>query len=217
MTPRPSAATKRVRVPHPSISKGAGVRPLRNPLVRYYGQGHLHFLTFSCYRRRAYLGARRARDRFVKVLDQVRDGWQFELLGYVVMPEHVHLLISEPRKGDPSKVLQVLKQRTSRILRGRRRAHPYQLSLGFGHAEEHAERFWQRRFYDFNVWSAKKVREKLEYMHRNPVKRKLVSRPKDWPWSSWSYYEKGDRGLIAIDSVDDQAAWKQKQIHNPHP
>lgn len=92
------------------LSKGAGVRPLRNPLVHYYGQGHLHFLAFSCYRRRAYLGTRRARDRFVEVLEQVRDRWQFRLIGYVVMPEHVHLLLSEPPTGDPSKVLQVLKQ-----------------------------------------------------------------------------------------------------------
>ena len=203
-------------MPHPSPSKGAGVRPVRNPLVRYYGQGHLHFLTFSCYHRRAYLGTARARDRFVKVLEQVRTAWSFRLIGYVVMPEHVHLLISEPRKGDPSKVLQVLKQKTSRLLRGKRRdAHRTQLSLKLaGLEEETPKHFWQRRFYDFNVWSGKKVREKLEYMHANPVKRKLVSHPKDWPWSSWSYYEKGQRGLIAIDSVEEPQA---RQLQPPHP
>jgi putative transposase len=46
--------------------------------------------------------------------------------------------------------------------------------------------FWQRRFYDFNVYSRKKLREKLEYMHANPVVRKLVTHPREWPWSSWS-------------------------------
>jgi hypothetical protein len=56
--------------------------------------------------------------------------------------------------------------------------------------------------YDFNVWSPGKVREKLEYMHANPVKRKLVVHPKDWPWSSWSHYESGKEGLIAIDSAE---------------
>ena len=213
MAPKPSAAT--TRVPHPSPCKGAGFRPLRNPLVRYYGQGHLHFLTFSCYRRRAYLGTRRARDRFVKVLEQVRSGWKFRLIGYVVMPEHVHLLVSEPRKGDPSRVLQVLKQKTSRLLKGKRRkAHGMQLSLKLAGLEESPEHFWQRRFYDFNVWSAKKVREKLQYMHANPMKRRLVTHPKDWPWSSWSYYEKGQRGLIAIDSVEEPQV---KQLQPPHP
>ena len=59
---------------------------------------------------------------------------------------------------------------------------------------EPAPAFWQRRFYDFNVWSSKKVFEKLEYMHENPVKRKLVSHAQDWPCSSWSHYAKRDAG-----------------------
>jgi putative transposase len=198
----PRASARDTRVPHPLPSKGAGVRPLRNPLVRYYGRGDLHFVTFSCHRRKPYLGTRRARDRFLKILGQVRTRWEFPLIGYVVMPEHVHLLMGEPQKGDPSKVLQVLKQKTSRILRGRRKRAGGQLPLRFVDAENDFGHFWQRRFYDFNVWSAKKLREKLDYMHLNPVKRKLVAHPKDWPWSSWSYYEKGENGLITIDSRD---------------
>jgi putative transposase len=138
----------------------------------------------------------------VKILDQVRTRWEFPLIGYVVMPEHIHLLMGEPGKGNPSKVLQVLKQKTSRILRGRRQKACGQLSLRFADAQDDFGHFWQRRFYDFNVWSTKKLREKLEYMHANPVKRKLVAHPKDWPWSSWSYYEKGQNGLITIDSPD---------------
>jgi putative transposase len=178
---------------------------MRRPLLRYYGRGDLHFVTFSCDRRRPYLGTRRARDRFVKVLDQVRARWKFPLLGYVVMPERVHLLIAEPRGGNPSKVLQVLKQKVSRALRARRRKPPReQLSLKFGETEAGTGHFWQRRFYDFNVWSAKKLREKLDYMHANPVKRKLVLHPRDWPWSSWSHYEKNEDGLIAIDSIHEE-------------
>ena len=196
------------RVPHPSVCKGAGVRPSRipvhrNPLVRYYGQGHLHFLTFSCYRRRPHLAKQRARDRFLKILEQIRARWQFRIVGYVIMPEHVHLLISEPRRGNPSQVLQVLKQKSARALRMKRRKADGQLSLSFSGASEDGTHFWQRRFYDFNVWSAKKVREKLRYMHMNPVKRKLVAHPKDWPWSSWSYYERGERGLIEIDPANE--------------
>jgi putative transposase len=178
---------------------------MRNPLRRNYGQGDLHFITFSCYRRRALLGTRRARDGFVKILDQVRSRYEFRLVGYVVMPEHVHLLISEPRKSNPSKVLQVLKQRLSRALhRGRRKPLPGQFSLPFARSRTDGEAFWQRRFYDFNVWSNKKLKEKLEYMHANPVQRKLVHHPKDWPWSSWSYYEKGADGLIRIEPVGEE-------------
>ena len=61
--------------------------------------------------------------------------------------------------------------------------------------------FWQARFYDFNVFTEKKKKEKLEYMHGNPVLRGLVGHPKDWPWSSWSNYAKNGEGLIAVDPM----------------
>jgi putative transposase len=63
-------------------------------------------------------------------------------------------------------------------------------------------RFWQKRFYDFNVWSGKKLQEKLEYMHANPVIRGLVKHPKDWAWSSWGFYKNGESGLVKIDPME---------------
>ena len=139
---------------------------MRNALRRLYGRGDLHFVTFSCYRRRPLLGTVRTRHRFVKVLDQVRTRHRFLLIGYVVMREHVHLLVSEPKKGNPSKALQALKQIVSRSLRKPVRKPSAQLSLAFA-ASTDSRAFWQRRFYDFNVWSDRKVREKLDYMHSN--------------------------------------------------
>jgi putative transposase len=171
-------------------------------LKRYYGRGDLHFLTFSCYRRLPLLGTVRARNVFVEALGKIRERYRFLLVGYVVMPEHVHLLISEPSGATPSIVLKVLKQRVSRDLRKRkRRGRAGQLQLSFITGGEGPPRFWQPRFYDFNVYSAKKKREKLEYMHANPVTRRLVQYPKDWPWSSFSFYTKGATGLVAIDPV----------------
>ena len=90
-------------------------------LKRYHGRGDLHFITFSCYERRALLGTVRARNLFLKILEQVRRRCAASMVGYVVMPEHVHLLLSEPKKGTLAKLLQVLKQRVSRAMRGRRR------------------------------------------------------------------------------------------------
>jgi putative transposase len=194
---------------------------MRNPLRRYYGRRDLHFVTFSCYRRRPYLGTRHSRDQFVKALDQVRARWKFSLVGYVVMPEHIHLLMGEPPKGDPSKVLQVLKQKVARdLIAGWQKPPKEQMSSSFSDANTNDEHFWQRRFYDFNVRSAQKLKEKLDYMHANPVKRKLVLDPKDWPWSSWSFYEKNERGLIAIDLADGD--WGEKtnteaKSQSPHP
>lgn len=173
------------------------IKPLRNPLVRRYGGGNLHFVTFSCYRRRPLLGTQRARNIFLRILNQVRDRFDFALLGYVLMPEHVHILFGEPRIGNPSDVVQVLKQRVSRALRKRRRRRTIalQLLLWEEPAIRQPSRFWQRRFYDFNVWSERKKNEKLNYMHFNPVKRKLVSHPKDWPWSSYRFYWRGEGGI----------------------
>jgi putative transposase len=175
---------------------------MRNKLLRIYGRGHLHFITFSCYRRQKLLGTARARNLFVRVLGEVRNRYQFSLVGYVVMPEHVHLLIGEPKKRDPSKAIQALKQSVSRRLRNknRRKIAPNQLRLGFALPETGAH-FWQRRFYDFNVWSHGKKSEKLQYMHCNPVKRGLVCDPKDWPWSSYSFYAGHNNGLLRIDFV----------------
>ena len=174
---------------------------MRNPLKRHYGQGDLHFITFSCYRRRPLLGTARARDRFVKTLDEVRERHGFPLIGFVVMPEHVHLVISESGRKNPSKILQVLKQKVARaLLRKKRRKNDAQLSLPFENATEE-KHFWQRRFYDFNVWSEKKLKEKLEYMHANPVQRGLVKHPRDWPWSSWASYSGTGKAMIRVDFV----------------
>ena len=167
-------------------------------LKRWYGLGHLHFITCSCYRRMPFLRTRRARDVFLRILSDVRDRYDFALLGYVVMPEHIHLLISEPNLGDPSIVMKVLKQRVSRALRRpRKRAASGQMTFWEDDTLRHYARFWQRRFYDFNVWSVRKKNEKLNYMHFNPVKRGLVERPTGWAWSSCRFYAKGESGLCA--------------------
>jgi putative transposase len=175
---------------------------MKNKLKRYYGRKDLHFITFSCYERRPLLGSARARNLFVKILGEVRERYRFRIVGYVVMPEHVHLLVSEPTKGTPSKVIQVLKQRVSRAMRAKRRSVRGQLRLPFAEEEKEQKRFWQRRFYDFNVWSRGKVKEKLNYMHANPVVRRLVKHPTNWPWSSWSSHERKEEGLIRIDVAD---------------
>ena len=175
---------------------------MKNRLERRFGQGQLHFITCSCYRRRPFLGAARKRDAFLKILDDVRRRYDFLLVGYVVMPEHIHLLMSEPKIGTPSTVMQALKQRVSRLLRRkpRRRRDPNQLRLWRDVPDAGPRSFWQRRFYDFNVWSRRKRIEKLQYMHMNPVKRGLVADAKLWPWSSYRFYQYGETSICTPDS-----------------
>jgi len=167
-------------------------------LKRYYGSGDLHFITFSCYRRLPFLGSHKRRDLFLRGLEATRLKYGMLVVGYVVMPEHLHLLLSEPEKKDLSTALKALKQGVARRgLRPMRRA----TAQGELFSEHTPRRFWQARFYDFNVWSAKKRTEKLRYMHRNPVKRGLVASPELWRWSSFRHYAYGEAGLVAINAM----------------
>jgi putative transposase len=137
-----------------------------------------------------------ARDCFLSVLEETREKYRFVVAGYVVMPEHVHLLITEPEVGNPSTVMQVLKQRTAKALLPKRKPRDPRQSQFF---PEERRSFWQERFYDFNVWSTKKRVEKLRYMHRNPVRRGLVGFPEEWQWSSCRYYLLNEFGPVKLD------------------
>jgi putative transposase len=99
------------------------------------------------------------------------------------MPEHVHLLVNEPERDTLARAMQSLKQGVARRLALRAK-----------------NSFWQSRYYDFNVWSERKFVEKLRYIHRNPVKRGLVSRPEDWLWSSFWHYAAGETDVVEIES-----------------
>ena len=149
-------------------------------LVRFQQCGCFHFVTFSCYHRLAHLGSAEARNLFESALERIRVRYLFVVAGHVVMPEHLHLLVSEPHEGVLARAIQALKLSVAK----RRTENP----------------FWQARYYDFNVWNADKVTEKLNYMHRNPVVRGLVSKPEDWPWSSYRHYASGIEGTVEIES-----------------
>jgi putative transposase len=172
--------------------------------LRHFQQARcLHFITFSCHARDPLLADPRARDVFEQTLERVRKWYEFYVSGYVVMPEHVHLLISEPERSTLSRVLQMLKQNTGHSLR-----------------PPEGSPFWLPRYYDFNVWSEDKRIEKLRYIHRNPVRRGLVKRPEDWIWSSFRHYATGVEGVVEIES---QWTARKRELaaisssQNPHP
>ena len=149
-------------------------------LVRYQQAGDLHFVTFSCSGRRPFLATPTARNIFERSLETMRVRYHFVILGYIVMPEHVHLLVGEPKNAPLSKAIQALK-----------------LSV----AVQRSQRpFWQARYYDFNVFTNAKRVEKLKYMHRNPVARGLVAEPDAWAWSSFRHYSMGEIGTVRIGS-----------------
>ncbi len=169
-------------------------------LERWHGGHDLHFITFSCYRRQPLLGSERRRDLFLNVLEHVRQRYGWVVLGYVVMPEHVHLLVSEPPQRRLSTAIQALK------LGFARRVLAEQRRLG---SDSRPGRVWQERYYDFNVCTAKKRVEKLRYLHRNPVRRGLVQAPEEWLWSSFRSYALQEAGPVRL---NDWSRFKLKRI-----
>ena len=152
-------------------------------LRRFQQSGQLHFVT-SAVTARPLLSEPSSRTLFEKILERMRRKYGFFVCGYVVMPEHVHILLSEPARETLATVLQTIKQAVSRRL-----------------GSPDGQPFWEARYYDFNVFSDGKRIEKLRYLHRNPVERGLVQHPEDWPWSSFRHHLSGEEGNIEIESL----------------
>ncbi|HUK74006.1 MAG TPA: transposase [Candidatus Bathyarchaeia archaeon] len=186
-------------------------------LHRYHESGQSHFITFSCYHRKPKLSDNRLYDLFPVRLEAMRRQFQMRIYGYVVMPEHVHLLVSEPEHGTLADAMHYLKLSFSKQVRSLTGAqvsvqkmdanlgHQHQRwdakpSAGSAQALGPDEPFWQKRYYDRNVRSVREFGIKLRYLHRNPVKRGLVKEPGDWKWSSFRHYAFREMGVVEIES-----------------
>jgi putative transposase len=150
-------------------------------LKRYQQMGHLHFVTFCCYRRREYLETPETRDLFEDALERIRCRYGFQVVGYVVMPDHIHLVVGETESDSLAIGIQALKLSVSR--------------------RSDRSPFWQARYYDFNIFTEYKRAEKLDYMHLNPVRRGLVEKLEQWPWSSYRSYLSGETARVQIEST----------------
>jgi len=148
-------------------------------------------VTFCCYHRHPSFTEAIPKRTFEAALERVRGSFELYVYGYVVMPEHVHLLLSEPRQRTLADALKSLKQGVSRRLIGE------------------AEHFRQKRYYDFNVRNEAQFVEKLRYIHRNPVKRGLCLAAEDWEWSSFREYTTGCVGVVEIEC--ERAARKRER------
>jgi putative transposase len=151
-------------------------------LKRFQKAEALHFITFSCFHRLPLLESPGAKDTVEAVMERIRARHQARVYAYVLMPEHVHLLINEPALILLAQFLKVLKQTTSRKLK------------------ENRERFWQDRYFDRNIRGEEARSEVIRYIHRNPVKRGLVASPEHYRWSSFAHYATGNRGVVEIES-----------------
>ncbi len=150
----------------------------------YDCQGHAHFVTFSCYKRRRFLDDNRAKGIVIHFLAEELKKSNGSCIGYVIMPDHVHALLYFKEPAMISRFIQQWKRKSShqmkKFLEEHLPAYVAEIDL--------KEPIWQARFYDFNVFSVDKAREKLEYMHNNPVRKGLVANAVEWCYGSARWY-----------------------------
>lgn len=156
-------------------------------LRRFQQSAQSHFITFSCYRRQPRLTSPDICDLFVVCLEEIRQRFAMRVYGYVVMPEHVHLLVNEPPCSSLADAVHALKLCFAK-------------RVGYVAAGAVSGPFWQKRYYDRNIRDAREFTVKLRYLHRNPVKRGLVKEAADWKWSSFRHYALREAGIVEIES-----------------
>ena len=150
-------------------------------LKRFHESRQSHYLTLSCQSRKPNFSAPRIYDLFLNRLEETRLRFDMRIYAYVVMPEHVHLLLSEPDKETLAHAMHFLK-------------------LSFTKTLGYKGSFWEKRYYDRNIRDADEFDEKLGYIHRNPVKRGLVKELAEWKWSSFRHYAFREMGVVEIES-----------------
>lgn len=182
-------------------------------LRRFHQSRQAHFLTFSCDHRQPKFNSPEICDLFLDCLEAMRLRFAMRIYGYVIMPEHVHLLVSEPDQGTLADGMHFLKLSFAKRLKAvvpdptvpalmvpQVRGRPLAANLGLGQMDQTPTHFWQKRYYDRNVRDEDEFTVKLRYLHRNPVTRGLVKYPADWKWTSFRHYALRENGPVEIES-----------------
>jgi len=187
------------------VNDESDVKPVYRKTCRRYDEpGDVHYLTFSCFQRRPFLSRPRTCRWFIDAIEAAREKHQFDLWAFVIMPEHVHMLIYPRRPAySISSILSSLKipvtRRAERFVREQAPEFAVQMTDRQPNGKT-SLRFWQSGGgYDRNLWSPKHIWEAIDYIHDNPVRRDLCESPLDWPWSSVLYYEDRESGPLRID------------------
>ena len=171
-------------------------QPHRKTVKHFLVAGHFHELTFSCYRRKPLLTNDVWRERLARSIDRACEQEDFQLNAFVFMPEHVHLLVLPgTEKASISRLLARIKQPFSKEIKRILTEHESQLLDTLTVRErpgKHCFRFWQEGpGFDRNLFKPAAVEASMQYIHLNPVKRKLCQRAIDWRWSSARFYLEG--------------------------
>ncbi len=171
-------------------------------MKRFEHENHARFLTFSCYKRLPLFNNDQIKNRFVDQLKSTRDLTGFRLIAWVIMPEHIHLLIWPNSPEYPvSKVTWHLKRNFAKQVITRWRQLDASI-LDKIQTPDGKLRFWQHGGgYDRNLYTLNEINAKINYIHTNPIRRNLVNQPEEWKWSSARWYAGIKEELLRIDEL----------------
>jgi putative transposase len=146
------------------------------------------FITTSTYRHICYFQSPKQYDRLAQLIEYYKKRDNAIIHGYVLMPNHFHLLISIPENKSISDYMRDLKKRS--VFEFKNIIPGIQTKL------------WQDRFDDLALRSMRTYLTKLNYIHNNPVKARLVGEITQWPYSSARYYLGGQKSIIEIKPIE---------------
>jgi len=155
----------------------------RQPLDQLY----VHFLTFSCHHRRRILDYDQAKRVVLGCMNSSLKAKRAKCLGFVLMPNHVHVLVWFDALNQLPFFVQQWKHDSSYVINEQYERWNWR----YGDTIAEDTPIWQRRYYSFEIYEEAKIQEKLDYMHMNPVRAGLVSVPSEWRWSSARWYHEG--------------------------
>lgn len=164
--------------------------------------GYAHYLTFSIYHHKRLFANPVFPPLFLQHLDASRSRLQFHLWAYVVMPDHVHLLLHPVEGVSISSILQSIKLPFSKAaIQLLRERHPASLEhYQVGTEQKKSYRIWQRGGgYDRNLYSPDALRRSVTYIHNNPVVKSICDVPEEYPWSSAGFWLLDQPGQIEVD------------------
>lgn len=172
-------------------------------LKHYDDLGTARFITFSCHKRLPILSARKAAKTVIEQISIARKEFGFKLFGYVVMPEHVHLVIYPSSPLPIGRVIGEIKRKSGFIISRYLQDINSVFLRNLTSSKENRSQYviWLPRCYDHNCRTHESVIEKIKYCHYNPVKGGLVGSPEEWPWSSNRHYQGIVPSPIEVDDL----------------
>lgn len=174
-------------------------------IKHYNNPGHAHELTFSCFQNHPFLSSDIFCEWLLEAIEKVRIRHGFHIWSWVFMPDHVHLLIYPTQTiYDISKILWAIKVPVAiqAIAYARKNIPEYlERMIDLQPNGKSTYRFWQRGGgYDRNMTEPQTIKNSIEYIQNNPVRKRYVEKPEDWKWSSAGFYAGSTDNLLEIDT-----------------